>query len=237
MPVSAIKAAKRRQALGIIAFLAGLTVAVSVVYHVVRADAVAYHHGEKAYARGDHAVAVSYFEKARAAGMRTSVLQWHHASSLIALGRRAEALPLLREILARDPADRAALAAATGLAQSMGDPALGLELYAGLGPRENLPAADLARMADLYQQAGRLDEAVACLRLALVAAPSADLHVWLGQLHARAQDKSAAREAFAAALALEPGHRAARLAHARALAWEGDFAASASAYRAYLGEN
>lgn len=60
MPDPAIQAAKRRQALGIAAFLLVVTVGVSVLYHLVRADAVAYHHAERAFARHDYAAALSY---------------------------------------------------------------------------------------------------------------------------------------------------------------------------------
>lgn len=236
MPDPAIQAAKRRQALGIAAFLLVVAGGVSVAYHLVRADAVVFHRAEKAYSKKDYAAALPYYEKARAAGFRGASSDWHHASALIESGRAAEALPLLRDILARNPRDAAALAAAVGVAQRLNDPAAGLAFYAPLGPREKLPAADLVRLADLYQQAGDVAEAVACLRLAAAAAPSADLQVWLGQLLARAQDKAGARAAFETALRLDPAHRPARLALARALAWEGNLVSAATAYRAYLGD-
>lgn len=237
MPDLAIKAAKRRQALGIAVFLAAVAGAVSLAYHFFRAGEVAYHRGERAFARGDGAAALAHYERARAAGMAGANLDWRQATLLLDAGRRSEALELLRAMLARDPRDRAAIEAAAGAAQALGDPAAGLALYDGLGPRETLPAADLARLADLHQQAGQVAEAIECLRLAVVAAPaSADLRVWLGQLRARAGEKAAARAEFEGALAVEPAHRAARLSLARVLAWEGDFVASAAAYRAYLGE-
>ena len=237
MPDPAIQAAKRRQALGIAVFLVAVTVGVSVLYHVVRADAVAYHRGEKAFARRDYAAALPYYEKARASGFRADNFRWHHATALIETGRHADALPILREILAKTPGEPAALAAAVGVAQRLGDPAAGIALYSALGPREKLPPADLSRLADLHQQAGELEDAVACARLAAAAAPSADLQLWIGELLARAQDKSGAITAFEEALRLAPGHRPARLALARALAWDGRLADSARAYRAYLGPN
>jgi tetratricopeptide (TPR) repeat protein len=237
MTTSAIEAAKRRQAIGIALFLLAVAGGVSALYHVVRADAVAYHHGVRAYSRGDYAAALPHFEKARAAGFAAPGFRWNHADSLLRTGRVAEALPILREILAENPRDRAALAAAIGAAQTAGDPAAGLALIAALGPRESLPPADLVRLADLHQQAGQLPEAIAAARLAAAAAPSAALHLWIGELHARAGERPAAIAAFESALALDPTHRPARLALARALAWDGRLTESARAYRAYLGEN
>jgi tetratricopeptide (TPR) repeat protein len=237
MPNRAIRAAKRRQALGIAAFLFAVTAGVSVLYHFVRADAVAYHRAEKAFARRDYAAALPHYEHARAAGFDPAKLRRHQAVSLTETGRHAEALGLLREILADDPRDMQALPAAVGLAQRLGDPAVGLALYASLGPREKLPSADLVRLADLHQQAGQLEDAIACARLAAAAAPSAELLIWLGELHSRAQDKAGAIAAFEDALRLDPAHRSARLALARALAWDGRLADSAQAYRAYLGQN
>jgi tetratricopeptide (TPR) repeat protein len=237
MPNRAIRAAKRRQAVGITAFLLAVTAGVSVLYHFVRADAVAYHRAEKAFARRDYAAALSHYEHAGAAGFAPATLRWHQAVSLAETGRHAEALVLLREILAENPRDSQALPAAVGLAQRLGDPAAGLALYATLGPREELPPADLIRLADLHQQAGQLEDAIACARLASAATPSAELLVWLGELHSRAQDKTGAIGAFESALRLDPANRPARLALARALAWDGRLADSAKAYRAYLGQN
>ena len=237
MPDRAIQAAKRRQACQIGAFLLLVTAGVSVAYHLIRADAVAYHRGERAYSRGDYAAAVPHYEKARARGMRSRVLLWHEATALIRTDRPAEAMPLLRELLAEDPRDAAALAAAVGVAQASGDPQTGIALYAGLGPRENLPAHDLVTLSDLYQQAGQLDDAIACLRLVVDAYPQgADLRTLLGQLLARAGRRAEARAEFEAAVRLDPLRRSARLALAPTLAWEGDFAAAAAAYRVYLGE-
>ena len=237
MPDPATRAAKRRQALGIAAFLVLLTAGVSALYHVARAEAVSFRRGETAYSRGDYAAAAAHYGKARAGGLRSDMLDWHQANSLLALGRLTEAYPILRVVLARDPRNPAALSAAVGAAQASGDPAAGIGFYAALGPRENLPPADLARLADLYQQAGQLEDAVACLRLALAATPSADQHVWLGRLLARDGRRAEARAEFETALRLDPDHRSARLALARVLAWDGDYAAAADSYRTYLGEN
>jgi tetratricopeptide (TPR) repeat protein len=238
MADSAIQAAKLRQAIGIAGFLLLVTAGVSVAYHLIRADAVAFHRGEQAYLRGDYAGALPHYEKARAAGMRSRALLWHEATALIRTGRPAEAMPLLKELLAGDPRDSAALAAAVGVAQACGDPQAGIALYAALGPREKLPAHDLATLADLHQQAGQLDDAIACLRLVVDAYPQgADLRTLLGQLLARAGLRAEARAEFEAALRIDPSRRSARLALARTLAWEGDFAASAAAYRVYLGDN
>lgn len=237
MTTSVIEAAKRRQAIGITLFLLAVAGGVSALYHFVRADAVAFHRGEQAYQRGDYAAALPHYERARAGGFSSTGFRWHHATALLQTGRVAEALPLLREILAENPRDRAALAAAIGAAQSAGDPAAGLAFLAAFGPRESLPPADLVRLADLHQQAGQVPEAIAAARLAAAAAPSAALHLWIGELHARAGEPSAAIAAFESALALDPTHRPARLALARALAWDGRLTESARAYQAYLGEN
>ncbi|MBC8012132.1 MAG: tetratricopeptide repeat protein, partial [Burkholderiales bacterium] len=207
MPDPAIQAAKRRQALGIAAFLLLVAAGVSVLYHLIHADAVAYHRGELAYSRGDYAAALPHYREAHGAGLRSTVLHWHFATALIETGNPAEALPLLREVLAADPRNPAALAAAVGVSQAMGDPQTGLALYAALGPREKLPAADLLRLADLHQQAGQLDEAIACLRLAVEASPpasGADLRTQLGLLFARAGRRPEARAEFEAVLRLDP---------------------------------
>lgn len=237
MPNRAIQAAKRRQAWGITAFLLFVTAGVSVAYHVFRADAVAYHRGERLYSRGDYAAALPHYAEARAAGMRSTILLWHEATALIETGRPAEALALLWELLVGDPRDSAAFAVAVGAAQASGDPQAGLALYAALGPREKLPAHDLLRLSDLHQQAGQLDDAIACLRLVVDAYPqSADLRTLLGQFLARAGRRAEARAEFEAALRIDPARRPARLALARTLAWEGSFDAAAIAYRVYLGE-
>lgn len=238
MPDRAIQAAKRRQALGIGAFLFLVAGGVSVAYHLIHGDAVAYHRGEQAFARGDYAGALPHYEIARAAGLQAPPFDWHHATALMETGRAAEALPLLEGILARDPTNRAALIAAVGVAQATRDPAAGIALYARLGPREKLPPADLARLVDLYQQAGQLDDAVACQRLLVAAYPErADQRTLLGELLLRADQRDAALVEFEAVLRLDPAQRPARLALARLHAWAGRFDDAATAYRAYLGEN
>ena len=239
MPDPVVQAAKRRQAAEITGFLVVVTVVVCVAYHFIRRDAVAFRRGENAFARRDYAAAIAYYEKAQALGFRAEGLRWKRAQALIASGRPAEALAVLKEHLAQSPRDSAALAAASGLAQSLGRPLDALALHAAAGDeRRTRSASELVNLADLHQQAGQLDQAIACVRQALVLVPvsdSADLQVLLANFLSRADRRAEAMAALSEALRVEPGHRAGRLALARVLAWERRYADSITAYRAYIG--
>ncbi|MBC8009915.1 MAG: tetratricopeptide repeat protein [Burkholderiales bacterium] len=238
MPDPLVQAAKRRQAAGIIGFLVVTAVLMSVAYQVIRRDAVAFRRAENAFARGDFSAAVTDYERARSLGLRAEGLRWRLSQALIATGRSEEALTVLREHLAQHPGDADALAAASGLLQSLGRPLDGLALYAAAGDRVKLSPAELVRLADLHQQAGHLPEAIALVQQALPAAPAssqADLNVLLASLLSRADRRAEALVALQEALRLDPAHRAGRLALARTLAWEQRYTDSITAYRAYLG--
>ena len=232
-----VQAAKRRQAAGITVFLVLVAAGTCGLYQWVRRDAVAFRRAENAFARGDTARAIADYELARTLGLRVANLDWRLAQALIVAGRKAEALLVLKGHLERRTGDLDALAVTAGLAQELGRPAEALALYANFGPRDRLPPGQLVRLADIHQQAGQIDEAVACARLALRAAPgSADLHVLLGGYLARAERRTEALRELNEALRLQPGHRAGRLALARVLAWEHRYEDSITAYRTYLGQ-
>ncbi len=238
MPDPLVQAAKRRQAAGIVGFLVGVAVLMCVAYQVIRRDAVAFRRAENAFARGDFPAAVADYERARALGLRAEGLRWRLSQALIASGRSEDALVVLQEHLAQHPGDADALAAASGVLQSLGRPLDGLALYTAAGDRIKLSPAGLVRLADLHQQAGHLAEAIALVKQALPDAPAssrADLNVLLANLLSRADRRPEALTALQEALRLDPAHRAARLALARTLAWEQRYADSITAYRAYLG--
>lgn len=232
-----MSAAKRRQALGVVLTLVALAAATHVTYRYVRRDAIAFRAGEEAFARQDYTRAAAAYAKARTAGFTAGGVARKLALSLQRSGQPAAALEVLRTHLPTHPADADLRAMAIGLAQSLGQPQIGLALLGQFGPRESLALSDLVRLADLHQQAGELSEAIACVRLALTREPAAvDLHTLLGQYLSYAGRRDEAIAAFTAALALDPAHRAARLALARNLAWAQRYAESAQAYRTYLGE-
>lgn len=236
MPDPVVQAAKRRQAAGIAAFLVVTALAVSAAYHVIRNDAVAFRRAENAFARHDYPEAVAGYERARALGLDAEGLRWRLSEALIASGRSAEAFAILKEHLAKHPRDAAALATASGLAQSLGRPLEGLALYAAAGAGVATTPAELVHLADLHQQAGQLAEAVVLVRQAQTAVPaSADLYVLLAGYLAREERRPEALAALTEALRLDPAHRAGRLALARILASEQRYADSINAYRAYLG--
>lgn len=237
MPEPSPSAAKRRQALGVGLTLIALAAATHFAYRIVRRDAIAFRAGEEAFVRQDYTRAAEAYTAARAAGFPSDSLARKLALALQRSGQPAAALEVLRVHLPTHPADADLRVLAIGLAQSLGQPQVGLVLLAQLGPREALPFADLVRLADLYQQAGQLDEAIGCVRLALAREPdTADLHTLLGQYLSYAGRRDEAIAAFASALVADPAHRAALLALARNLAWARRYAESVQAYRTYLGE-
>ncbi len=237
MSETSTSAAKRRQALGVGLTLVALAVGTHLAYRVIRRDAIAFRTGERAYARQDFTRAAAAYAAARAAGFSSPELSRNEPIALIRSGQPAAALALLRTHLQAHPADTELRALAVGLAQNLRQPEVGLVLIAQGGPREDLPLAELVSLADLHQQAGQLDEAIACVNLALGRAPdAADLHTLLGQYLSYAGRRGEAIAAFTAALALNPAQRTARLALARNLAWEQRYAESIHAYRNYLGE-
>lgn len=237
MPDPAIQQAKRRQALGIGLFLVALTLGLSALYHLVRSDAVAYRRGENAFARGDYTAAADYFIQAQAGGIRSGNLDRHLAIALLKTDRQSEALDLLLNVLAAKPRNPELRAIAIGIAQSLDRPEDGLKIYAALGPAEKLPLADLVRLADLNQQAGHLEQAVVCIKLALERAPdSPELHVLQGQYLARLGRYDEAVAELRLALKFSPQSQPAQLALARALAWSQNYPAAIAAYHTYLGQ-
>jgi len=237
MPEPSSSAAKRRQAFGVGLTIVALAVGTHLAFRVIRRDAIAFRDGERAYAQQDYARAADSFAAARAAGFSSTDLTRKESLALVRSGQPAAALALLRSHLQAYPAETELRTLAVGLAQNLRQPEVGLAIIARLGPREDLPLADLVSLADLHQQTGQLDEAIACARLAVGRAPdAADLHTLLGQYLSFAGRRSEAIEAFTAALNLNPAQRTARLALARNLAWEQRYAESIHAYRNFLGE-
>lgn len=237
MPDTATTASKRRQAFGVSLTLVALTIGTHLIYRAVHRDAVDFRRAERAFERRAYASAAAAYASARAAGFQSREMDLHQAMAMMRIDRLDEALEILRLRLRHDPADADLRSLAVVIAQTLSQPQAGLALYAVLGPRENLPLPDLVRLADLHQQAGQLEDALACVRLALVQAPAhPELHTLAGQYLSHAGRRGEAIAAFTTALDLDPAHRPARLALARNLAWEQRYAESAAAYRTYLGE-
>lgn len=235
MPDPVIQRAKRRQAIGIGLFLIALSIGLSLLYHAVRPGAVAFRRGENAYARGEFAQAAAYYRAAYTSGLRSLTLHRHLALALLQIGRESEALDLLLPALAHNPADVGLRNLAVGMAQSLGRPEVGLQIYSALGPPVNIGLADLVRLADLNQQAGYLEAAVDCMKLAVARAPDVpELHLLQGQYLARLGRFDAAAATLRTALQLAPDSRPARLALARVLAWSHDYPAAIAAYQNYL---
>ncbi len=237
MPDTEVTLAKRRQALGIGVFMAALALGTTLAFHALRRDDIAWRRGEIAYSRGDYETAAAQYARAYDLGLRDRDLPWRYAAALMESDRQAEALPLLEELIAKDPPDLRAVEAAAGIAQGLGQPERARDYYARLGSARELSPAELVRLADIHQQAGRLDDAIDCYRRALAAAPgSADLHTALGQVLAWAGRRDEALPELQAALRLNPAHPTARIYLARVLSWEGRLADAIAAYRTYLGE-
>lgn len=234
----AVTKAKRTQALRIALFLVALAMVTTLLFRVVHRGAISFRQAESAYARHDYAAAAEAYGRAVDAGFQSPGLDWHHATSLLETSRQAEALVVLERIIANHPDDRNAVTAAAGVAQGLGQTAKAEAYYAKLETAGRLDLADLVRLIDIRQQAGRLDEAIATCRQALAIAPgSADLHAALGELLSWQPDRrdEAVRE-LQAAVRIAPHHPTARVLLGRVLAWQGRLAESIAAYRDHLGE-
>lgn len=237
MPDLEVKLAKRRQALGIGVFMAALALGTTLAFHALRRDDIAWRRGETAYSSGDYTGASANYAKAYALGMRDRDLPWRYANALLQSGRSGEALPVLETMIAQDPPDLRAIEAAAGIAQGLGQPERARGYYARIDSSRELSPAELVRLADIHQQAGRLDDAIDCYRRALAAAPgSADLHTALGQVLAWAGRRDEALPELQAALRLNPSQPTARIYLGRVLSWEGRLTDAIAAYRTYLGE-
>lgn len=238
MPDPVVQAAKRRQARQVTAFMLGVVVFISVLFHWVHRDAVAFRRGENAWARGDVPAAVEHYQRAWELGFGHAQLPSRLGRALLAAGREAEALAWWEQVAGGlNQLDRALLGEGMGVAQAAGRPELALRLHDALGPRERWTAGEWVRRADIHQQAGDVVAAIQCLRQALALVETAELRLFLGQLLARRGWRTEALDEIDRALELTPTLPAARLARARVLAGEGQWVASAQAYRVFLGDH
>lgn len=226
---------KRRQAVQVVLFLAGVTVATWFAFQFFHAERVAYRRGINALAAGDRAGARPWLEKAWEGGYRTPKLRLLLAEARLEAGVRREALALYEEALAATPNDTSLIDTVAGLWQAEGNPQRGLELYARLGAKETLSAPALARIGDLHQQAGDYAAALNAYRRAAELAPRdpqvllrlGTVLAWNGQFRESA-------EALRAALTVQPDLRAAQLQLGRVLLWQGNFNEAVTEFRRVL---
>jgi tetratricopeptide (TPR) repeat protein len=237
MPDPAVLSAKRRQAWQVTAFMVGVAGLVSGLFHVVHRDAVAFRRGENAWARGEASLAADHYLRAWDLGFASPRLSTRLSRALLAAGRTEEALACWERLATDLPQlDRALLWEGIGVAQAAGRPDLALRLHDALGPRETWSAHEWTRRADVLQQADEVAAAVMALREALARVETAELRLFLGQLLARIGLRAEALAEIERALELDSDLAAARLARARVLAGEGQWAAAARAYRVFLGD-
>ena len=154
------------------------------------------------------------------------------AQSVVAAGRPAEAVALLRTHLEAAPADGEAAVALTYLLLQQGRPDEATSAIAALARR---PAADihvLTAFASALAASGRRDEAIAVYVRGVSTAPTSgvaehNLAAALGDMHRFAESRAAADRAMAKGLgAIETW-----LVHARAIKGLGDYDGAEAAYR------
>lgn len=223
---------KRRQAVRVTLFLLAVAAGTVGLFHWVRADRVAYRRGEQALARKDFKLASEQLERAWARGFRLPRVRLELARARLEAGEHNAALVLYAAAHAADPADESIIDTLAGLYQGAGEPERGIALF---GPPEKLSATALTRLGDLHQQAGRLEDAVAAYKLAVVRAPKdAAIRLRLGIVLGWLGRPGEAASALQATLALQPDLRLAQLYLARMHLWDGHFAEAVAEYRRVL---
>ncbi|HEY2178968.1 MAG TPA: tetratricopeptide repeat protein [Caulobacteraceae bacterium] len=91
------------------------------------------------------------------------------------------------------------------------------------------------QLGDALGELGRFDEAAEVFEAGLAEAPDAIiLHIGLGYIHLRRNDRAAARHQFETARTAAPQRRDAAVGLARVMALDGEFAAAADLYREVL---
>jgi len=234
---SALDLQKRRQAVQVTLFLLAVTTGTIGLFHVLRRDLVAYRRGQDALARGDFAVAATQLDQAWTAGYQPPRLRLELAQSLLAAGRRDEAVVHYTALLDAGRTDESILDVMAGLYQERGEPEKGIELLQRSGPADRLSVPALTRLGDLQQQAGRHVAAAATYRLAVARAPGeVELQVRLGIILSWIGERPDSIAALRRALALDPRHRLAQLYLARVLMWDGRLVEAVTEYRRALPE-
>lgn len=156
------------------------------------------------------------------------------AGAMIAIGtgNSERAWPILRGLLEAPGGEGRRL---VGQAlRSAGRPESALELLRRFAAEADGVAEieTLLTFSQVAQQLGDLDLALQFAQLASVQhADEARAWLWLGHAHLRLDDRSAAEQAFARAVAIDPADKAVRLTLAAALSEAGDHAAAAKALR------
>lgn len=166
-------AEKRLQTLQVASAVVLIIAATTGFFFLTQQKRVAFHSAEKAYSRGDYTAAAAAYEAAGEFALRTPASRGRAAHAWQASGRLEQALGAYRDFLRDNPRDPSAITAYAGITQALGRPADGLAAYKVLGPRESLDDAQLAHLADIYQQAGLYDDAIAVCRLVLQRRPDA----------------------------------------------------------------
>jgi len=232
-----LESLKRRQALQVAGFLILVAAGTIGLFHALRGDLVAYRNGQDALRRGDFALAAARLEEAWNRGYQLPRVRLELARALLETGRRDEALIHYEAAWRATPGDLPLLDTVAGLYQGRGEPALAIELYASLGPPEQLAPGALVRLGDLLQQAGRYEEAAGTYGLAARRVPGeAEIHLRLGIVLAWLGRRPEAIAALRQAVTLQPDHRLAQLYLARVLLWDGRFAEAVTEYRRALPE-
>ena len=169
-----------------------------------------YHAGVAALSRNDLNTALADFEKV--VHLAPAAEQGHSAlgAVLVRLGRTGEGISELEKALAMKPGDTSAQMNLALAYEQNGQPAKALPWFAKLDAAsraENtpLPVYVLSAYARALAASGQIPTAIARMKEAVAADPrNADPHDELGSLYAQHQDWARAKEAFIAALEIDP---------------------------------
>lgn len=200
----------------ILTALLGLCPAQEPPASLKEADA-AYRAGVAALSSNDLKTARADFEKV--VRLAPSAEQGHSAlgAVLFRLGKTGEGINELEKALAMKPSDNSAqMNLALAYVQN-GQPAKALPWFAkldaaALAEKHSLPSYVLASYAHALAETGQYPAAISRMKEAVAADPqSAEMHDNLGSLYAQREDWAHAKEAFAAALRIDPNLASAHL--------------------------
>jgi len=185
-------------------------------------------------ASGNLIAAAEGLETARAVAPASGDVLIALAEVRSALGQAGEASGLLRGYVTEHPEDLAARVAFATVLRAAGEHDAALEQAREALVRDPRNARALAEVGRIYRAREQLEVAELVFRKALDLGQSAELHNDLGLLELQRGDTQAAFEAFARAIALDPGLSEAHENQGSVLLHAGDYAGAAAEFRAVL---